>query len=192
MAISLIKGQKISLDKEAGSSLNNVFMGLGWDAVKKKGFFASFSDNSIDLDASCALFDENKNIIDVVYFGKLQGGNGSIKHSGDNLTGEGDGDDEKINVNLSAVPDNVKSIIFTVNSFRGQKFDEVENAYCRLVNAANNSEVAKFTLSGGGNHTAMIMAKVYKHNGEWKMHAIGEATNGRTIEDLADQMKSFA
>lgn len=78
----------------------------------------------------------------------------------------------------------VKSL-FTVNSFRGQTFDEVENAYCRLVNAADNKEIAKYNLSGGGSHTAMIMAKVYRHNGEWKMHAIGEPTSGQTIQTLS-------
>ncbi len=192
MAISLTKGQKISLEKEAGTALTQIVMGLGWDAVQKKGLLSSFlSSSSIDLDASCALFDANKNILDTVFFGQLKSSDGSVVHSGDNLTGEGDGDDEQIFVNLTNVPQNVQAIVFTVNSFRGQTFDEVANAYCRIVNAQGNAEIAKFALSGGGTHTAMIMAKVYRHNNEWKMHAIGESTSGKTIQDLAAKMKDF-
>ncbi len=192
MAISLIKGQKISLDKEAGTSLSSVIMGLGWDAVKPSGFFKKLAGGgSIDLDASCALFDANKNIVDVVYFRQLKSKDGSIVHTGDNQTGAGDGDDEQIIVKLAQVPANVQSIVFTVNSFRGQTFDEVENAYCRIINADNKSEIAKYVLSGGGAHTAMIMAKLYRHNNEWKMHALGESTNGKTIDNLVAEMKSF-
>ncbi len=189
MAISLVKGQKISLEKEAGTSLSKVIMGLGWDAVQKKSFFSKTT--SIDLDASCALFDADKNIVDVVYFGQLKSKDGSIIHTGDNQTGEGDGDDEQILVNLSQIPQNIQAVVFTVNSYRGQTFNEVENAYCRLVNPENRSEIAKFVLTGGGSHTAMVMAKVYRHNNEWKMHAIGESTNGKTIQDLAIKMKDF-
>ncbi len=196
MAISLTKGQKISLEKEAGSALSLITMGVGWDPAQseKKGFFSKLvsSSGSIDLDASCIVFDENKNILDAVYFGKLKSNDNSIVHTGDNLTGDGDGDDEQINVDLSRISSNVKSVIFTVNSFRGQTFNEVANAYCRLIDSRNGKEVARITLSGGGNHTAMIMAKVYLHNGEWKMHAIGEPTNGKTIQDIATQVASFA
>ena len=188
MAISLVKGQKISLEKESGGGLTQVIMGLGWDAAKKKGgilnaIFGSTPDN-IDLDASCALFDDNKQLVDSVYFGQLKSKDGSIVHTGDNLTGDGEGDDEQIIVNLQKVPDKVKSLVFTVNSYRGQTFNEVENAYCRLVNKSNNNEIARYTLSGGGPHTAMIMAKVYRHDNEWKMAALGEATTGQTIKDL--------
>ncbi len=196
MAISLTKGQKISLEKEAGSTLTRVIMGVGWDPAQseKKGFLSKLLSTppSIDLDASCIVFDENKNILDAVYFGQLKSQDNSIIHTGDNLTGDGDGDDEQINVDLSKLSSNVKSIIFTVNSFRGQTFNEVANAYCRLLDGQSGNEVARITLSGGGNHTAMIMAKVYLHNGEWKMHAIGEPTSGKTIQDIATQVASYA
>lgn len=197
MAINLQKGQKISLAKEAGESLSSVIMGLGWDMApapqQSGGFLGKIfgggnSQNSIDLDASCLIFDENKNLLDVVWFGQLQSKDGSIKHTGDNRTGAGDGDDEQIVVNLSKVPANAKSLVFTVNSFTGQNFSQVANAFCRIVNASNNSEIAKYNLSVQGNHTAQIMAKVYRHNGEWKMHAIGENGNGRTFKDLIPQI----
>lgn len=190
MGVSLVKGQKISLEKESGTRLNAVFMGLGWDAVRKKGFLGfGGGSGEIDLDASCVMFDEAKNPVDVVYFGHLQSNDGSIRHSGDNLTGEGEGDDEVINVALDRVPANVHSLVFTVNSFRGQTFDEVENAFCRLVNTADGREIARYQLSGGGAHTAMIMARLYRHNGEWKMAAIGEPASGQTVDALVPNIQ---
>lgn len=190
MAVNLQKGQKISLDKEAGSTLTHIKMGLGWDVANTKsggflgGLFGGGNNNSIDLDASCVLFNTNKQPIDVVYFGQLQSRDGTVTHSGDNRTGAGDGDDEVISVNLSAIPADVQALVFTVNSFAGQSFETVANAYCRILNAQGNAEVARYNLSAQGSHTAMIMAKLYRHNGEWKMHAIGETANGRTFNDL--------
>ncbi|WLP93746.1 TerD family protein [Psychrobacter sp. M13] len=196
MAVSLQKGQKISLSKEAGGTLTQVKLGLGWDvaqnpqAQKSGGFLGKLfgggggSDDSIDLDASCIMFDSNKQAVDAIWFSQLKSKDGSIVHTGDNRTGAGDGDDEVINVDLSKVSANVVSLVFTVNSFTGQTFETVENAFCRIVNANNNSEVARYNLSSQGTHTAMIMAKVYRHNNEWKMHAIGETASGRTFHDL--------
>lgn len=185
MAINLEKGQKINLQKSDGSSLQQVMLGVGWDVAKSKGFFGfGGGSDSIDLDASCILFDENKQVLDVVYFGQLRSKDGSIQHSGDNLTGEGAGDDEQIRVNLAQLPAQVKSLVFTVSSFRGQTFEKVENAFCRLVDQGSNQEVAKYSLSSQGGHTALIIAKIYRHNGEWKMHAIGESTHGRTFQEI--------
>ncbi|MDR2442224.1 MAG: TerD family protein [Deltaproteobacteria bacterium] len=189
MAISLVKGQKISLEKESGGGLSKVVMGLGWDPVKKKGLFFS-KPVEIDLDASCILFDEKKTPVDFVWFNQLRSRDGSITHTGDNLTGEGEGDDEQIIVDLAKVPGHVKYLVFTVNSFRGQTFNQVQNAYCRLVDERNQKELARYTLSGGGDHTAMIMAKVYRHQNEWKMHALGDPAQGRVVEQLiADAVK---
>ncbi|MEH6435297.1 TerD family protein [Massilia sp. DD77] len=190
MAVNLQKGQKISLDKEAGGALSRVTMGLGWDVAKSKGFFGfgGGKGDAVDLDASCVLFDEANRPVDVVWFRQLKSRDGSISHTGDNRTGAGDGDDEQIVVELNRVPENVKALVFTVNSFTGQNFSTVENAYCRLLNAANNQEVARFNLSVQGSHTAQIMAKLYRHNGEWKMHAIGENGVGRTFDDLMPQI----
>ncbi|MEQ1064346.1 TerD family protein [Acinetobacter sp. XH1741] len=184
MAINLEKGQKINLQKADGSSLQQVFLGVGWDVVKSKGFFGFGGGGNIDLDASVILFDENKKMLDVVYFGQLQSRDGSIRHSGDNLTGAGSGDDEVIRVNLNQIPAQVKSLVFTVNSFRGQTFEKVENAFCRLVDQSNNNEIASYKLSSQGAHTGLIIAKIYRHNDAWKMHAIGENVHGRTFQDI--------
>ena len=180
MAVNLQKGQKISLEKEAGGTLTSVVMGLGWDVAKKKGLFGFGREQSIDLDASCFIFDDNNNPIDLVYFGQLASRDGSVQHSGDNRTGEGDGDDEQIAVALNRIPVNVKTLVFTVSNYTGQNFSQVENAYCRLVDGQTGKEIARYNLSAQGNHTAQIMAKVYRHNGEWKMHAIGENSQGAT------------
>lgn len=192
MGINLQKGQKISLTKDSGASLTKVIMGLGWDAKKTggalKGFFGGGSGDAIDLDASCVMFNEQNKLVDTIWFKQLKSRDGSIIHTGDNRTGDGDGDDEQIIVALDKVPSEVKSLVFTVNSFTNQTFDAVENAYCRLVDGTNNTEIARYTLSAQGNHTAQIMAKVYRHNGEWKMHAIGENGNGRTIDSLLPQI----
>jgi tellurium resistance protein TerZ len=185
MTVNLQKGQKISLEKEAGGALSRAVMGLGWDAIKSKGFFGfGAKTESVDLDASCVMFDEANRPVDVVWFRQLKSRDGSIVHTGDNRTGAGDGDDEQIIVDLSRVPATVKSLVFTVNSFTGQNFSQVENAFCRIINAANQQEVARYDLSVQGSHTAQIMAKLYRHNGEWKMHAIGENASGRTFDDL--------
>ncbi|MDD5578283.1 MAG: TerD family protein [Methylobacter sp.] len=191
MAINLQKGQKISLSKESGGALTKVVMGLGWDAKKSGGLLGGMfggGSGAVDLDASCVLFDENKKVVDTVWFRQLKSKDGSIVHTGDNRTGEGEGDDEQIIVNLDKIPANVKSLVFTVNSFTNQTFDSIENAYCRMVDSSNNKEIARYTLTAQGSHTAQIMAKVYLHNGEWKMHAIGETGSGRTIEGLLPQI----
>ena len=185
MSINLTKGQKISLTKSAGGALTQVVMGLGWDCVKSKGLFGfGGSSEQIDLDASCIMFDQQGSPTDVVWFRQLKSKDGSILHTGDNRTGEGDGDDEQIVVDLTRIPENVKSLVFTVNSFTGQNFSKVENATCRIFNKSNNVEIARYNLSTLGSHTAQIMAKVYRHDGEWKMHAIGEPGRGATFNDL--------
>ena len=194
MGINLQKGQKISLDKESAGGLTRIVMGLGWDAAKSKGgllsgLFGGGGGDAVDLDASCLLFDEAGTLLDTVWFRQLRSHDGSIQHSGDNRTGEGEGDDEQIQVNLASVPANAKSLVFTVCNFTGQDFSRVQNAYCRIVNGANNSEIARYDLSCQGTHSAMIMAKVYRHSGEWKMHAIGEVGQGRTTEQLLPQIK---
>lgn len=185
MGINLSKGQKISLEKESGQKLTNVVMGLGWDQKKAKGFMAALKNNAeVDLDSSCLMFDSNKDLIDVVWFRQLQSKDGSIQHSGDNRTGAGTGDDERIVVNLARIPARIQYLVFTINSFTGQSFDKIENAYCRLVNQSDGNEIARYNLTGGGNYQAQVMVKLYLHNGEWKMHAIGEPANGQTFLEL--------
>ncbi|NMM26295.1 MAG: TerD family protein [Glaciimonas sp.] len=189
MAINLQKGQKISLDKEAGVKLTKIIMGLGWDAMKTKGFLGfGGKAQEIDLDASCIMFDGQGKQTDAAWFRQLKSKDGSVVHTGDNRTGDGDGDDEQIIVDLTTVPANVKSLVFTVNSFTGQNFSQIENATCRIVNANDSKEIARFNLSTLGAHNAQIMAKIYRHDTEWKMHAIGEIGNGRTFEELMPQI----
>ena len=185
MTISLSKGQSISLEKES-PGLSMVRMGLGWDAVKKGGFFAKMlggGGGEIDLDASCLVF-AGSEVVDTVWFRKLASTDGSIRHSGDNRTGEGDGDDETIMVDLSRLPANVTGLIFTVNSFTGQTFDEVENATCRLVDEKSGKEICKYVLAQRGRHTGVYMAAMVRRNGAWQMTAIGDVAVGRTVADL--------
>lgn len=196
MTISLQKGQGISLTKNDGTSLTKVFLGTGWDVAKSSGggFFGKLlggGSDSIDLDSSVIMFDANKQFVDNVYFGQLKSRDGSIVHSGDNLTGEGDGDDEVINVDLTRVPSNVQTLVFTISSFRGQNFSNVSNAFCRLVDATNRNEIAKYNLSQQGDYTALIIAKIYRHNGEWKMKALGETCQGRTLDQMKPTIMNF-
>ena len=195
-SINLSKGQKIELKKQDGSGFQRVFMGLGWDPVGSssgilKGLFGGGSSSgSIDLDASCVMLDANKSEVDIIYFGKLYSTDGSVRHSGDNLTGAGDGDDEVINVDLATVPERVQTLVFTINSFRGQTFNEVDNCFARLVDTNTNQEISIYKLKEQGNHNAMIMCKLYRHNGQWKMAALGVPASGRTVRDLLPTIKS--
>lgn len=184
MSISMTKGQKISLNKDGGGALTRVTMGLGWDAIPKKGMFGKTKQQAIDLDASCVLFDANGQMVDAVWYRQLRSNDGSIQHTGDNVTGEGDGDDEQIIVDLPRVPAGVQTLVFTVNNYSGPNFNEVQNAFCRIVDGDTDAEIARYDLSAQGAHQAMIMAKLYRHNGEWKMAALGNPGNGRTFQEL--------
>jgi tellurium resistance protein TerZ len=184
VTVNLTKGQRISLTKSDGGTLTAVRMGLGWQAAPRRGLFGSRS-REIDLDASAVLFAAGQPV-DVVYFGHLISDDGSVRHTGDNLVGgagHGD-DDEAILVDLRRVPPRVDQIVFTVNSFTGQTFQEVRNAFCRLVDETTGRELARYTLTGGGHYTAQIMAKVHQADSGWAMTAIGIPADGRTFKDL--------
>lgn len=188
MGISLQKGQKIDLTK-GGGGLRQVMVGLGWDeAPQSGGFFASLfggGNQDIDCDASAILCGADGKLISsdpnvsCVYFGNLRHSSGAIIHQGDNLTGAGDGDDEQIMVNLTMVPSNVEKIVFVVNIYdaraRNQHFGMIRNAFIRLVNMDNNSEICRFNLSENYNNmTGLIVGEIYRRNGEWKFNAIGQ------------------
>jgi tellurium resistance protein TerZ len=190
VSVSLSKGQKVSLTKAGGGTLSKVRMGLGWDAMRKKGLFGSRAQ-SIDLDASALLFDAAGNLVDQVWFQQLTSKDGSIQHTGDNRTGAGDGDDESIKVDLSRVPPTVATLVFTVNSFTGQDFSQIENAFVRLIDESNETEIARYDLTGTGSHTAQIMAKVSRDGQGWSMTALGNAASGRTFHDLLPAIAGF-
>ncbi len=185
MGISLTKGSNISLEKVA-PGLTNMALGLGWDQKEKKGFFGT-KKVSVDLDAACLLFDEKKNLVDQVWFNQLKSQNASVVHTGDDLTGGGQAGspNEEINVYLKKLSQNIKTLIFTVNSFSSDTFDGIPNAFCVLKNLDNHEEIARYNLSiEGGGHTGLVIAKLYKHNGEWKFKALGEWGKGRTFDKL--------
>ncbi|MGO2539959.1 TerD family protein [Specibacter sp. AOP5-B1-6] len=189
MGLSLQKGQALSLKKNDGASLTRVRMGLGWDsaAPTKRGLFGGLKKAAdVDLDASAIFFDGSGKAVDTVFFNQLQSKDGSTKHTGDNLTGEGEGDDETILVDLSKVSPAVAQIVFVISSYSRQTFDSIENAFCRLIDdsTAGSPEVARFQLTDSGTHTAMIMAKVSRDGTGWNFTAIGDRANGRTAMDL--------
>ncbi|MEI4271837.1 TerD family protein [Klenkia sp. LSe6-5] len=183
MSVNLSKGQKVSLAKRDGGQLTRVRMGLGWDAVKKKGFFGS-REQSIDLDASVLMFDASGALVDQVWFQQLRSKDGSVQHTGDNRTGAGDGDDESVRIDLTALPANVATLVCTVNSFTGQDFSQIANAFCRLIDETTETEIARYELSGSGRHNAQIMAKVSRDGAGWSMTALGVPATGRTFRDL--------
>lgn len=175
--VSLQKNQTVSLVKGGRPLLSQVKMGLGWEPA--------YRGKDIDLDASVIAYGPQRNHIDSCYFGKLSIVNGAIKHSGDNLTGEGGGDDEVIVVDLGRLPQDVTGLVFTVNSFSGQKFTEVAKAYCRLLDAATGEELVRFDLTNAEPQTGVMMAKLIKQfSGEWEMTAMGDFVKSRTVRGM--------
>ncbi|WP_327413302.1 TerD family protein [Streptomyces sp. NBC_01233] len=175
--VSLQKNQTVSLVKGGRPLLSQVKMGLGWEPA--------FGGRDIDLDASVIAYGPQRNHIDSCYFGKLSILGGSVKHSGDNLTGEGAGDDEVIVVDLGRLPAEATGLVFTVNSFSGQKFTEVAKAYCRLIDAASGEELVRFDLTTAEPQTGVMMAKLIKQfSGEWEMTAMGEFVKSRTVRGM--------
>src|SRR6185437_15566941 len=174
MSVSLSKGGNVSLSKEA-PGLTAVLVGLGWDARTTTG--ADF-----DLDASALMVGTSGKILSdahFVFFNNLTRPDGSVEHTGDNLTGEGEGDDEVIKVNLAAVPAECDKIVVTVSIYdaenRGQSFGQVRNAYIRVVNQAGGSEITRYDLSeDASNETAMVFGEVYRNASEWKFRAVGQ------------------
>ncbi|MEU5181272.1 TerD family protein [Streptomyces longwoodensis] len=175
--VSLQKNQTVSLMKGGRPLLSQVRMGLGWEPA--------YRGKDIDLDASVIAYGPQRNHIDSCYFGKLTIVNGAIRHSGDNLTGEGGGDDEAITVDLGRLPQDVTGLVFTVNSFSGQKFTEVAKAYCRLLDATTGEELVRFDLTNAEPQTGVLMAKLIRQfSGEWEMTALGDFVKARTVRNM--------
>ena len=179
MAISLSKGQKVDLTKN-NPSLSTAVVGLGWDVQKYDG------NSDFDLDASVFLLDGSGKATGedaFIFYGNPSGGNGSVVHSGDNKTGEGDGDDETVSISISNIPSNIEKIAFTVTIHeaeeRRQNFGMVNNAYIRILNQDSNEELIRFDLGEDFSiETAVVVAELYRHNGEWKFNAIGAGYEG--------------
>ncbi|MGW4364754.1 TerD family protein [Nocardia takedensis] len=187
--VSLQKGQRVTLRKEGGAALTFVKMGLGWDPVQTRGMFGNRTVD-IDLDASVIMF-ADQNPADYAYYGQLSSKDGSIRHQGDNLTGEGEGDDEVILVDLTRIPAHITTLMFIVTSYKGHTFEQVQNAFCRLVDGANNAELARYTLAGGMKFTAMVMSKVFRVGGDWKLQAIGEGFQAKHPGEAIPQLGRF-
>lgn len=174
MPVCLTKGQKVSLTK-GNPGLTSVVVGLGWDVNQFD------TGGNFDLDAAAFLVTDSGKISrteDFVFYGNLTHPSGSVQHMGDNLTGEGDGDDEQIKVNLAAVPENITKIAFTVTIYeaeqRRQNFGQVNNAFIRIYNEANGEELLRYDLGEDFSiETAAVFGELYKNNGEWKFNAIG-------------------
>ena len=178
MAISLQKGGNVSLSKEA-PGLTKMLIGVGWDVRATAG-------ENFDLDGSAFLLNASGKVrsdADFIFYNQPKSDNGAVVHQGDNRTGEGEGDDEVIEVNLAAVPADVDKIAITVTihdaDARKQNFGQVSSAFIRCVNADSNVEIARFDLSEDASvETAMIFGEIYRHNGEWKFKAIGQGFKG--------------
>lgn len=178
MPINLTKGGNVNLSKEA-PGMTKTTLGLGWNPRVTDG-------QAFDLDAIAFLLKADGKVgadTDFIYFNNLSSANGSVTHNGDNRTGDGDGDDETVTVDLSKVPADIEKVVLAVTIYdgqtRNQTFGQVGNAYIRVINDTNNSEIARYDLSeDGSTETAMIFGELYKHNGEWKFRAIGQGFAG--------------
>ena len=179
MAITLSKGQKVSLTK-GNPGLKHIVVGLGWDTNKYDGGF------DFDLDSAAFLLDENGKVnadTDLVFYNNLKHSSGAVEHLGDNLTGEGDGDDEQVKVDLSLVPQNISKIAFTVTIHealeRRQNFGQVSNSYVRVIDEDTNQELLNYELGEDFSiETAIVVCEIYRHNGEWKFNALGSGFEG--------------
>ncbi|HEY2421101.1 MAG TPA: TerD family protein [Neobacillus sp.] len=201
MAINLQKGQRIDLTK-SNPGLSKILVGLGWDPVQSGGaklFGALFGGNTanIDCDASVMMLGANdrlQNNKDVIYFGNLKSNEGSVQHTGDNLTGDGDGDDEQIIVDLSRVPTSIQKLVFVVNIYdcvkRRQHFGMIQNAFIRVVNPNNQQELIRYNLSEDySGRTCLVAGEIYRNGNEWKFAAIGSGTNAASLSEI---VKSYS
>lgn len=191
MAINLEKGQRINLEKSNGTKLQNICVGINWGAIIKKGLFGTRKE-PVDLDASCALYDENKRNLDTVSFRQLKSKDGAIKHSGDDLTGDLNGDDgldnEVITLDFSKLNPAVKYVGFFINSFRGQDFKDIPFASIRIYEGTPkrvNEVFAKYDIANDkafAGNVSMVLGVFYKRNDDWKFNAIGLPTTDRKLE----------
>jgi tellurium resistance protein TerZ len=191
MAINLEKGQRINLEKSNGAKLQNICVGVNWGAIEKKGLFGTKKE-AVDLDASCAVYDDKKNHIDSVNFKKLISNDRAIKHSGDDLTGDLNGDDgldnEVITLDFSQLTPTAQYVAFFINSFRGQDFKDIPFASIRIYEGTPtkvSQEFARFDIANDvsfAGNVSMVLGVFYKRNEEWKFSAIGVPTSDKKLE----------
>ncbi len=196
--INLVKGQKISLEKADGSKLDSFCVGANWGAIDGKGFFGGDKKVPVDLDLSLGLFDANKQMVDVIYFGKLEAS--GIRHSGDDMSGDADGDDgldnEVVVVDLLKLPANVEQIVFVLNSYKKQDFATIPFASIRLYEGTPskvNNVVAKYDIASDSKYAgyvAMVLGKLYKRNDEWKFAAIGDPIRDEKLETTLNTVQA--
>ncbi len=196
MAINLQNGQRISLENNNCTILQNICVFINSGAIEKKNLFGSKTKEAVDLDGSCALFNEQKQVLDVVYFGNLVSKDNAVKHSGDDLTGDMNGDDgldnEVITLDFSRLNPSINYVAFVLNSFRGHDFGTIPFASIRIYEGTPsrvNEVFAKYDIAHEANfagHVSMVMGVFYKRNGEWKFNAIGEPTKDRKLEETID------
>ena len=200
MAISLEKGQRVSLEK-AGGQLSRVCVGVNWGAIEKKGFFGT-KKQAVDLDASVGFFGADKQLMDTVYFGQLKSRDGSVSHSGDDRTGDVDGDDgldnEIITVELNQVPADVTHVAILLNSFQGQDFASIPFATVRLYEGTPtrvDSILANYNIANDEKFSgavSMVLGILYRHNTGWKFKAVGDPTRDKGLEaTLATTASSY-
>lgn len=195
MSVSLQKGGKVSLAKvakDAGiSQLSHLVVGLGWDVAAHRGFFSG-GGSSIDCDASAFVLTDGHIVDgkDIVYFGNLKHPSGAIRHMGDNLTGDGDGDDEQIKIDLDKLPSKYDGVVVVVNIYRAnakkQDFGMIKNAFIRIVDDDTGRELVRYDLTEKyAGKTAMVFGRLYRHKGEWKFDAMGQGTDDNSVSELA-------
>lgn len=196
MGISLQKGQRVDLTK-GNAGLNRIQVGLGWNPEQKSsggflgGLFGGGEGNNIDCDASVIMLQDDRLVSqsDVVFFGNLKGANGAVQHSGDNLTGEGDGDDEVITLDLNNIPASYNRIVFVVNIYnakqRNHHFGMIEKAYIRVMNSSNHEELIRYNLTDDySGSTSLVTGELYRHGSEWKFAAVGNGTNNTSLSEV--------
>lgn len=198
MAINLVKGQKIDLTK-GNAGLNKVMVGLGWDPVSSgKGLLSSLfggGNKAIDCDASAIMLGAGDKLLsnkDVIYFGNLVHTSKSVRHMGDNLTGDGNGDDEQIFIELSNIPAQIEKIVFVVNIYdcmnRKQDFGMIQNAFIRIIDHTTNTELVRFNLTENySGSTALVVGEVYRQGAEWKFAAIGTGTTDVSLKNMVNR-----
>ncbi|WP_433654709.1 TerD family protein [Nocardia sp. CA-128927] len=172
-----------------GAALDYVNMALGWDPVRRRRWFGTRTKD-IDLNAAALLFTDD-HMVDVVYHEQLGSADGAVRHLGDSTTGEGKGDNEIITVDLTRLTPEVTTVFFIVTSYTGQTFEQIENAFCRVVDGVSGTEIARYDLTGGGPHTGLIMGKLFRSQGSWQFDAIGEGIWARHPVEAVSQLTTF-